>query len=303
MEQVSYTLRLDLKDTGLVNTGFRLKQGDSGMKLTVSIYNRGVSVFDSSTVPKIVFRRPDGASVIANMTVGSSVYEYVFVGNELQQPGVEIMDVKFTLPNDRRESTLSCSFIVVPDTITPNAHGSGIYDNDLSEWLAEILEHASELKGIESITKTGSSGYIDTYTILYSDGSTDTFQVTNGHDGKSAYEYAVEGGYEGTEEEFAEYIADIPEYVDDAEAAATLSESYAKGGTNTRTGENTDNSYYYSQQSLASSQEAEAQADRAEFYADFVTPHFIIANNRLYMRDDAGVEFTVANNRLYIKSA
>lgn len=300
MEQVSYTLRLDLKDTGLVNTGFRLKQGDSGMKLTVSIYNRGVSVFDSYTVPKIVFRRPDGASVMANMTVGSSVYEYVFVGNELQQPGVEIMDVKFTLPNDRRESTLSCSFIVVPDTITPNTHGSDIYDNDLSEWLAEILEHASELKGIESITKTGSSGYIDTYTILYSDGSTDTFQITNG---KSAYDYAVEGGYEGTEEEFAEYIADIPEYVDDAEAAATLSESYAKGGTNTRTGENTDNSYYYSQQSLASSQEAEAQADRAEFYADFVTPHFIIVNNRLYMRDDAGVEFTVANNRLYIKSA
>ena len=300
MEQVSYNLRLDLKDTGIVNTGFRLKQGDSGMKIAVSIFNRGVNVFDSSTTPKIVFRRPDGASVMANMTIGSSVYEYVFVGNELQQPGTELMDVKFTLPNDRRESTVSCSFVVVPDTITPNAHGSGIYDNDLSEWLAEIMEEASELKGIESITKTGTSGDVDTYTILYSDGSTSTFQVTNG---KSAYEYAVEGGYEGTEEEFAEYIADIPEYVDDAEAAATLSESYAKGGTNTRTGENTDNSYYYSQQSLASFQEAEAQADRAEFYADFVTPHFIIANNRLYMRDDAGVEFTVANNRLYIRTA
>ena len=156
MEQVSYTLRLDLKDTGIVNTGFRLKQGDSGMKISVSIFNRGVNVFDSTTVPKIVFKRPDGASVMANMTVGSSVYEYVFVGNELQQPGVEIMDVKFTLPNDRRESSVSCSFVVVPDTITPNTHGQDIYDNDLSEWLAEILEHASELKGIESITKTGS---------------------------------------------------------------------------------------------------------------------------------------------------
>ena len=72
MEQVSYTLRLDLKDTGIVNTGFRLKQGDSGMKISVSIFNRGVNVFDSTTVPKIVFKRPDGASVMANMTVGSS---------------------------------------------------------------------------------------------------------------------------------------------------------------------------------------------------------------------------------------
>lgn len=138
MEQVSYNLRLDLKDTGIVNTGFRLKQGDSGMKIAVSIFNRGVNVFDSSTTPKIVFRRPDGASVMANMTVGSSVYEYVFVGNELQQPGTELMDVKFTLPNDKRESTVSCSFVVVPDTITPNTHGSGIYDNDLAEIYAGI---------------------------------------------------------------------------------------------------------------------------------------------------------------------
>ena len=145
MEQVSYNLRLDLKDTGIVNTGFRLKQGDSGMKISVSIFNRGVNVFDSTTVPKIVFKRPDGASVMANMTVGSSVYEYVFVGNELQQPGVEIMDVKFTLPNDRRESTVSCSFVVVPDTITPNTHGSDIYDNDLAELVEEATEAAESV--------------------------------------------------------------------------------------------------------------------------------------------------------------
>lgn len=148
MEQVSYNLRLDLKDTGIVNTGFRLKQGDSGMKISVSIFNRGVNVFDSTTVPKIVFKRPDGASVMANMTVGSSVYEYVFVGNELQQPGVEIMDVKFTLPNDRRESSVSCSFVVVPDTITPNTHGSDIYDNDLAELVAEATAAAETVEEV-----------------------------------------------------------------------------------------------------------------------------------------------------------
>lgn len=148
MEQVSYNLRLDLKDTGIVNTGFRLKQGDSGMKISVSIFNRGVNVFDSTTVPKIVFKRPDGASVMANMTVGASVYEYVFVGNELQQPGVEIVDVKFTLPNDRRESTVSCSFVVVPDTITPNTHGSDIYDNDLAELVAEATAAAETVEEV-----------------------------------------------------------------------------------------------------------------------------------------------------------
>ena len=37
--------------------------------------------------------------------------------------------------------------------------------------------------GIASITKTGTSGLVDTYTITYTNGSTTTFTVTNGKDG------------------------------------------------------------------------------------------------------------------------
>lgn len=37
--------------------------------------------------------------------------------------------------------------------------------------------------GIVSTTKTGTSGLVDTYTITYDDGETDTFTVTNGQDG------------------------------------------------------------------------------------------------------------------------
>lgn len=45
--------------------------------------------------------------------------------------------------------------------------------------------------GIASITKTGTSGLIDTYTILYTNGSTQTFTVTNGAQG--------EAGQDGTD--------------------------------------------------------------------------------------------------------
>jgi hypothetical protein len=38
-------------------------------------------------------------------------------------------------------------------------------------------------KGIQNITKTGTSGLVDTYTIYYTDGSTSTFTVTNGTSG------------------------------------------------------------------------------------------------------------------------
>jgi hypothetical protein len=38
--------------------------------------------------------------------------------------------------------------------------------------------------GIVGITKTSTSGLVDTYTITYTDGSTSTFEVTNGKDGR-----------------------------------------------------------------------------------------------------------------------
>ena len=37
--------------------------------------------------------------------------------------------------------------------------------------------------GIVSITKTSTVGLVDTYTILYNDGTTSTFQITNGANG------------------------------------------------------------------------------------------------------------------------
>lgn len=49
---------------------------------------------------------------------------------------------------------------------------------------------------------------------------------------------------------------------------ATLSKSYAVGGTGTRTGENKDNSKYYSEQSKASSKTAQSYAEQAEAAGD-----------------------------------
>lgn len=41
--------------------------------------------------------------------------------------------------------------------------------------------------GIVSITKTGTSGLVDTYTITYTDGTTSTFTVTNGQNGENEF--------------------------------------------------------------------------------------------------------------------
>lgn len=159
------------------------------------------------------------------------------------------------------------------------------------------------------------------------------------------------------------------EAADRSNASAILAESYAKGGTNTRTGEDTDNAKYYKEQADSqaeaaassaadaadsaedaeawavgerggvpvgsldetyennskyyaneaddsasnafaseqnaklSEQNAKASENILQYYVTFVIPHFVIANNRLYISNASHGEFTVANNRLYIKDA
>ena len=46
--------------------------------------------------------------------------------------------------------------------------------------------------GIQKIEKTGTAGLVDTYTITYTDGSSTTYTVTNGKDGKDATDEQIE---------------------------------------------------------------------------------------------------------------
>ena len=127
---------------------------------------------------------------------------------------------------------------------------------------------------------------MDTYTIAYNSGSPTTFQVTNG---KTAYQSAVQGGYTGTEKEFETDLANFETWASSAIASATQAANSATAAAGSATSAN--QSYL----------DAKAQADRAQVYADFIEPHFVIANNRLYIKDDAVGEFITANNRLYMK--
>lgn len=103
---------------------------------------------------------------------------------------------------------------------------------------------------------------------------------------KDAYRAAKDGGYTGTEAEFNAYLVNLESYAQSASnsasnaatsastastkaseaatsesnaaASATLAESYAKGGTNTRTGEDTDNAKYYKDEAKRYYENAEA---------------------------------------------
>ena len=80
-------------------------------------------------------------------------------------------------------------------------------------------------KGITSIEKTSSSGLVDTYTITYSDGTTYPYYITNG---KTAYQSAIEGGYEKSEAEFYNELGNFDELAQSAEESEQAAKGYAE---------------------------------------------------------------------------
>ena len=59
-------------------------------------------------------------------------------------------------------------------------NNGNIHTNDLTVTDGAQGEQGEQGVGIESIEKTSSTGIVDTYTIYYTDGSTGTFNITNG---------------------------------------------------------------------------------------------------------------------------
>lgn len=243
MQQLSYTLRLDMRDTGIVNSGLRLKQGDAGMLLRVEVYNNGSSAYDMYATPTIVFRRPDGASVIDTMTPLNGVYEYVFKGNELQQPGKELVDVKFPLGDTGRESTLSCSFEVVPDTITPNSGGAGIYVNDLKTILDTVEADVTLIEGA-----------VDTAQAAASTAETASGEATDAATSASGSASSASGSASSASNSAASAASSATS----AASSAALSKSWAVGPSGSgEAGTDTNNSKYWALQSLSNAQEVE----------------------------------------------
>lgn len=147
MANVNYTVVLDLTDNGCVQTGWRLKQGDSGNSTIIAkVVNNGVDAYDPNVTPEIAFKRADGNSVLSTMTASDGYYYYTFVGNELAVAGPVVMDVTFT-DEEARTSTASCRFEVVADPAGYDPEGAHTYDNPVSVLVERATEDALIAEG------------------------------------------------------------------------------------------------------------------------------------------------------------
>lgn len=100
-----------------------------------------------------------------------------------------------------------------------------------------------------------------------------------------------------------EVLRDATQQADNSEGSATLSRSWAVGETGTRSGEDTDNSEYYSRQAKTSAGSAKNEADRAAQYSQIVAPGFYFdpAESTLYIKAGVGVDFVTVDSVLYWK--
>lgn len=153
-------------------------------------------------------------------------------------------------------------------------------------------------KSISSVTKTGTSGLVDTYTITFNDGTSTQFTVTNG---KPAYQSAVEGGYTGTEAQFEADLANFGPWSQIAQQGASDSEAYSIGKRSGSDVPSTDpayhnNSLWYSQQAATSETNAAQSASDAlgaasqissllqvpQFTVDFTTGNLMYTMDAVY---------------------
>lgn len=146
--------------------------------------------------------------------------------------------------------------------------------------LSKITTNWSYNRETQQIVLTQSDGtpaYIDLSYLIQQNEFTDTttiaFSVVSGVVSANIKAHSITDEHLQTD-----YLADIRVAMSNAQAAAsaadadaTLSESFAKGGTQTRTGEDTDNSKYYSEQSQLYRDACEDFRDQAQDLVDTAT--------------------------------
>ena len=89
--------------------------------------------------------------------------------------------------------------------------------------------------------------------------------------------------------------------IQEAKDAAKLSESWAIGGTQSRQGEDENNSKYYSSQSKAEADRAARAAEQAETYASIIPPKFHIDTDTMELIQDSqadGIAFSLDENKI-----
>lgn len=128
------------------------------------------------------------------------------------------------------DSGIDASITVTIADVTTIAYGATPYVTNTGTSTDPVFHlFIPRGSGVSGCSKTGTSGLVDSYRMTFQDGTYFDFNVTNG---KSAYDYAVAGGYTGTENDFYLQIGNTKTFADNAAICSMDSEAWAVGTIN-----------------------------------------------------------------------
>ena len=290
---------------GTVGPVIHVSQNDVGRQFQLRIYDSGGSAYtppagstcsvDGIKPDKKAFSYTDNVSLSGNVVTITTKLQMTCVKGTVE------CEVRFK-KDGNNIGTLNFKMIVEPSPINEDA--------DISQTeLPAIIELAEEeaQAAIEAAARSDASAILAE---SYAKGGTNT---RTGEDTDNAKYYKEQADSQA--EAAASSAADAADSAEDAEAWAVGERGGVPVGSLDETYEN--NSKYYAneaddsasnafaseQNAKLSEQNAKASENILQYYVTFVIPHFVIANNRLYISNASHGEFTVANNRLYIKDA
>ena len=178
----------------------RLNMGYVGENEHVHVLFDCKKAFDQypNAVPSLVVVPPKGDSYPAVVTREGDIVEWVITDSDLIYHGNGKVQLQFQQGDVVMKSAEMRTFIA------PSAVASGTIPTPIQNWIAQANAILAEIPedintalaaaqasgafdgvGIVSITKTGSSGNVDTYTVLLTDENSYDFTVTNGTPGQN----------------------------------------------------------------------------------------------------------------------
>lgn len=139
-----------------------------------------------------IFKRPDGVTYPVAVSVDGEVVTWTVTATELAASGKGELElsIHFGEVIGKSASIITVSEISLEPTVTPT--------DPERNWFEDIVNRTYQA----AATANEAAQKANTAAENVSDGK----DGTDGKDGKSAYEYALEGGFSGTEEQFCEKL-------------------------------------------------------------------------------------------------
>ena len=135
-------------------------------------------------------REVDLGQIVPNIQVGTTTTGLPSTPASVENVGTDLNPIfDFTIPKGNTGATPNIQIGTVQTGDSSEVTRTGTNENPILNF---TLEKGDTGNGIASITKTSTSGLVDTYTITFTNGQTTTYEITNGANG-SVVDVQVDG--------------------------------------------------------------------------------------------------------------